>query len=197
MVNYIYLGYGVTDSNGVAKLDHDANGDPISYSYTGTGAGEIDIVASLDNPIGEGSIQSEIYEVIDALFYDSATSDRSNEYYLNTTYTSINYANNKYTITYSGSSGAYVDIRSLTNEVLGKTINVSVDIETTNVETRLIVLNGNATIKTTEYISTDGTLTLTDVEIPTTSTGIIFRIQSRNTQNGDIIKFKNWRVYSV
>ena len=72
MVNYIYLGYGVTDSNGVAKLDHDANGDPISHSYTGTGAGEIDIVASLDNPIGEGSIQSEI-SVEDCVIYSTQT----------------------------------------------------------------------------------------------------------------------------
>jgi len=141
--------------------------------------------------------QSEIYDVIDALFYDPATSDRSNAYYLNTTYTSISYANNKYTISYTGSSGAYVDIRSLTNAVLGKTLNVSVDIETSNVETRLIVLDGNSTIKSTDYISTSGTLELTNVEIPSTSTGINFRIQSRNTQSGDSIKFKNWNVYFV
>lgn len=49
MTTYTYLGYGTTDSNGVAKLDHDANGDAISHSYTGTGAGKIDVVASLED----------------------------------------------------------------------------------------------------------------------------------------------------
>ena len=73
MTNYRYLGYGVTNENGVAKLDHDAQGQEISHSYTGVGAGEIDVLASLDNPIDEGSIVSETYEVGDYLVYDKAT----------------------------------------------------------------------------------------------------------------------------
>ena len=59
MTTYKYLGYGVTDENGVAHLDHDANGDPLTHSYTGVGAGEIDVLASLDNPITSSSIVSE------------------------------------------------------------------------------------------------------------------------------------------
>ena len=47
--HYVYKGYGITNENGVAHLDHDANGDPINHSYTGVGAGEIDFVASLDD----------------------------------------------------------------------------------------------------------------------------------------------------
>ena len=70
MTSYTYLGYGTTDSNGVAKLDHDANGDPISHSYTGVGAGEIDLLASTDNPITSSSCQSEPYTLWDYLFYD-------------------------------------------------------------------------------------------------------------------------------
>lgn len=60
---YKYLGYGITDNNGIAHLDHDSNGNPINHSYTGTGAGEIDIVASLDDSthISDSSLQSEIY----------------------------------------------------------------------------------------------------------------------------------------
>ena len=69
MVFYKYIGYGVTDENGVAKLDHDAEGNPLTHSYTGTGAGEVDVVASLDNPVLEGSIVSEIYEILDTIFY--------------------------------------------------------------------------------------------------------------------------------
>ena len=75
--NYRYLGYGVTDENGIAHLDHDAQGNPITHSYTGTGAGKVDIVASLDDSshISESSIQSEIYELMDCLVYDDGTSD--------------------------------------------------------------------------------------------------------------------------
>ena len=78
MTNYRYLGYGVTDSNGVAKLDHDANGDPLSHSYTGVGAGEVDVVASLDNPIVDGSIVSVPCNVLDCYKYDSGTDPNNN-----------------------------------------------------------------------------------------------------------------------
>ena len=76
MAIYKYLGYGVTNSKGKAKLDHDKNGDPITHSYTGAGAGELDIIASLDNPstISDSSIQSEIYSLYDVLFKDIGTS---------------------------------------------------------------------------------------------------------------------------
>ena len=70
---YKYLGWGITNENGVAKLDHDAQGQEISHSYTGSGAGEIDVVASLDNPVVEGSIVSETFSVWDTLFHDEMT----------------------------------------------------------------------------------------------------------------------------
>ena len=67
---YKYLGYGVTDSNGVAKLDHDAEGQELQHSYTGVGAGEVDVVASLDNPVSSGSIVSGTLPVFDCYKYD-------------------------------------------------------------------------------------------------------------------------------
>ena len=77
---YKYLGYGVTDSNGVAKLDHDAEGQELQHSYTGVGAGEIDVIASLDNPIDEGSIVSETLPVYDAWMRDGGvTGDVNND----------------------------------------------------------------------------------------------------------------------
>ena len=75
MAKYRYMGYGTTDSNGIAKLDHDAQGQAITHSYTGTGAGEIDVVASLDEEIVDSSIVSETYEVLDCLVYDDGISD--------------------------------------------------------------------------------------------------------------------------
>lgn len=59
MTSYRYLGYGTTDSNGVAH-----------YTYSGTGAGEVDVIASLDNPISEGSIVSRTLPVLDGYWYD-------------------------------------------------------------------------------------------------------------------------------
>ena len=85
---YRYLGYGVTNNKGVAKLDHDAQGNPITHSYTGTGAGKVDIVASLDDSshISESSIQSEIYELMDCYKMDiGTTSNHSDIWTLNNT----------------------------------------------------------------------------------------------------------------
>ena len=73
MSSYKYLGWGITDEHGVAHLDHDSEGQEISHSYVGVGAGEIDVVASLDNPVVEGSIVSEPLSVLDTLLYDTGT----------------------------------------------------------------------------------------------------------------------------
>lgn len=59
-----YLGYGYTNAQGIAKLEYDANGDPLEHSYTGVGAGKIDIIAQ------SGSLQSETYSIWDYIKYD-------------------------------------------------------------------------------------------------------------------------------
>ena len=74
MTSYRYLGYGVTNSNGVAHLDHDPQGNPIN-GYTGTGAGEIDVVASLDNPVESGSIVSGTLPIFDCVLVADALTD--------------------------------------------------------------------------------------------------------------------------
>ena len=69
-----YLGYGYTNAQGVAKLEYDPSGNALSHSYTGVGAGKVDIVAE------SGTLQSEPYTVIDGVFYNSgvgATGDAS------------------------------------------------------------------------------------------------------------------------
>jgi hypothetical protein len=78
MVIYTYLGFGTTDNNGKATLEFDPNGDPLTHSYTGTGAGEIDIIASLDDEIGEASIISNDYRILDGIFLDKATTGNKN-----------------------------------------------------------------------------------------------------------------------
>ena len=58
-----FLGESVTDSNGNAVL---------SGGYTGTGAGEVDIIAK--TVIDDRIIQSETYAITDCIFYDDGVS---------------------------------------------------------------------------------------------------------------------------
>jgi len=74
MSEYIYLGYGVTDANGVATLDHSPSGSSLSHSYTGVGAGETGVVASLANPINSSSSQSVPYTVWDTIYHNEEIS---------------------------------------------------------------------------------------------------------------------------
>ena len=67
MTSYRYLGSALTNANGVATFD-----------YEGTGAGEIDVIASLDKPITDGSIVSETLPVLDTLLYDTGTDPNHN-----------------------------------------------------------------------------------------------------------------------
>ena len=74
MTNYRLIGIGTTDSNGVAVCNN---------NYVGTGKGKVDIIASTENPITQGSLQSEIYELIDGTFKDMATlSDHNDNWYI-------------------------------------------------------------------------------------------------------------------
>ena len=63
-----FLGESVTDSNGLAVLPD---------GYTGTGAGEIDVVAKTE--IDDSSLQSEPYPVLDCMVRDGATSNDKND----------------------------------------------------------------------------------------------------------------------
>ena len=80
MTSYRYLGYGTTDSNGVAHLQYDSEGHEITPNgYHGTGAGEVDVIASLDKPITSSSIVSEPYNVWDTYKWDTGTISSHND----------------------------------------------------------------------------------------------------------------------
>ena len=66
MVNYVCIGKGTTDENGIAHITHDCNGNPLSEpGYKGSGAGETLIVASLDKPVASDSILSNVLTITD------------------------------------------------------------------------------------------------------------------------------------
>ena len=66
------LGTAVTDANGLAVLPD---------GYTGTGAGEIEVVAKTE--IDDRILQSETYTVWDCTFYDDGVSTPHNTNYVN------------------------------------------------------------------------------------------------------------------
>ena len=106
MANYIYLGYGVTDNNGKAKLEYDAQGNSLTHSYTGTGAGEVDIVASLDNTITNTSPISEAYSIIDGTFKDIAITGEKNTNWTNPG-SAVNVETDEIGTTLSNTSGTF------------------------------------------------------------------------------------------
>lgn len=81
------IGYGYTNSSGVAILEYDANGTQLDPTgYTGVGAGVVDIKAKLHD---DSSLVSEIYSVLDCIFKDMGT---SSDY---STWTSTDFTNDK------------------------------------------------------------------------------------------------------
>lgn len=74
-LKYRYIGKGTTDSNGIAHMTEDADGQTVT-GYTGTGKGLTDIIASTDDStkISDSSIVSETYELYDCLAYNKETS---------------------------------------------------------------------------------------------------------------------------
>ena len=74
------IGYGYTNSNGVATLDYDASGTSISPSgYTGVGAGAINIQAELHD---DSTVVSEPYTVLDCIKWDTGIDGTATNIYL-------------------------------------------------------------------------------------------------------------------
>ena len=66
------IGYGYTNSSGIATLDYDASGTAISPSgYSGSGKGLTDIQAEMHE---DNTVHSSPIEITDALFYDKGLS---------------------------------------------------------------------------------------------------------------------------
>ncbi len=64
------IGYGYTNSSGVATLDYDTDDDEID-GYVGTGAGLMNFRAEMHD---DSTVVSQPYTVIDAIFKDRGTS---------------------------------------------------------------------------------------------------------------------------
>ncbi len=207
---YNYLGYGTTDENGVAKLEYDAEGNPLTHSYTGVGAGEIDVVASLDNPIGQGSIVSEPSSVFDCIWYDDGvTSPKTKQWYNQDNAFSTTIDTNGTLLSCSatalksffadanGWNASYkftaplcveVDIESATGSdvVLAIMSNINPTISLTGESTVKMIWDGS---KVEKYVN--GVLTGTTQNVTQTPVAIGFRMSTGS------VKYKNFRIYPI
>ena len=197
MVNYIYKGYGVTDSNGVAHLDHDASGNPINHSYTGVGAGEIDVVASLDNPVSSGSIVSETYSVLDTLYYDPTTSDTSSNYSVSSG-DSLAFDTNKLRLTRVTDGECYFHYNP--NDIenyKGKSLKFEGDINgITSTNLRIYqMVNGSFTNVGGNSVTT-GTASVT-ANIDANATVVLFRVNGNNLGTNGTLTATNLKIYQI
>lgn len=193
---YIYLGYGVTDSNGKAKLEYDAQGNHLTHSYTGTGAGEVDIVASLDSSITDSSLVSETYEIDDCYWIETGST------------ISGMYSNSGGTLTLndgvfsltrgSGTSYFYLNVPKTSLPIadfVNKELTVKTDVIKfggTNLRLTLMYNDGSWSTGIIKDITTTGLLEQS-INIPSNATQVRIRFDIGGNEN-DSIQFKDFRL---
>ena len=102
------IGYGYTNSQGVATLDYDTDDDEID-GYTGTGAGLMNFRAEMHD---DSTVVSSTYEVIDALFFDEATDNtKASQYSFPSGVTPSYDETNGTTISYASTGNKYVSFK--------------------------------------------------------------------------------------
>ena len=190
-----FLGEGVTDANGNVVL---------SGGYTGSGAGEVDIIAK--TTIDEQSVVSQPYEVLDALFYDKGN---------NTNW----YNGGGFTVTPSTDDGKTLQVNTIATAQYNANmtsspspnfdVNTCIEFDIENAQTgfRIYVRNGstrpykaiptgNSHIKITTdgskvYWDVDGTVTNNDFAVST-----YYAYFTGDTIDNTMV-FKNFKVYVI
>ena len=218
MTSYRYLGYGTTDANGVAHLTKNASGQDVN-GYVGTGAGEVDVIASLDNPISQGSIVSETLPVLDATFFDKGilNDPQTTDVWYNQQNASLTRASEYSEITENGGT-AILRLKSA-NSIDKTSICVEFDVWVDNVNENFMSF-ANTTVGTYKgaYKLSEMNLqaeTWNHIKLEVDSNGVVTpngitsaqKTLDFNTEkmvfafltNGAItkVRFKNWCVYPI
>ena len=180
------IGTATTDSNGVA-----------SVSYVGEGAGVLNIQAETD----DGSLQSEIYEVLDCIFVGEGKTTGWLDG-TSTTVTNVTLENGvvKWTVP---SSSQYLGYRNNSaSDLVGETIKTTVNLTSTkNVRLSAYAYVNSAWTNINSVLINTGTTTDTTltVTIPEGTTGIWIRLQSNSSSDllsqGDIVYVNKFEVY--
>lgn len=180
------LGTATTDANGVAVL---------SDGYTGTGAGEVDMIAECT--IDGSTVVSQTYTVDDCSYLDTFSSDTKSKYYYENG--TVNISDGALTFTGTSTNG-YLNLNSANTPAIsnyqGRTVYFKAEVDSlpsgATVNMRIYqTVNGSTTSTYTEY-STGGTLEH-HADIDANATNVIFRIQFYNI-NDESVVFDNYRI---
>lgn len=188
------IGTSTTNSQGVATCD-----------YTGVGAGEIDIVAT------SGSLVSEIFSIIDALYFEDGTSDKSANWTLN----NVTYSSNGESVTLNNTSGgSRWSILKIDNSTsyLDSSLDYCIEVDIKNVNaTNITLILDNSGVNVYNYVNTSD---FTSIKIYTSRNenkvyyviDEVVRSVNMATSNGNIqfrlsnnesYSFKNLKVYPI
>lgn len=200
MVSYRCIGYGITGNDGVATLDTNLDETPIGeHSYTGSGVGELDFVASVDSPtqINSGSDVSLPYEVEDCIRYDACTTDTHTSYTAQGS--TLAFSTDKLVFTRTADGECYAQYLGTVADYKGKTIRFKCDIVNSDKNAELKIyqqVNGSFNSSTSATSTTDGTLYV-DKQIDANATMILFRIMCNGLDSGESCGFRNFKAYPI
>lgn len=180
----------ITDSYGVATV-----------SYTGVGAGKLNVQAKTI----DGRLQSEIYSILDAIYYDDCGTDTKSKYYINgADGTAKSYENNSIKVVCGTTSNRnYLFLRTQENSGLlaslqGKTVKFKCDITGLNGKTVKAQIRYNASTSSGyTSITSDGTIETNSLTIPSDATSVSFEIIPENWSSENTYYCKNFTVYPV
>ena len=170
-----------------------------SYTYTGVGDGLLNFIAKYRG------LQSEIFVVTDALFYDTASSSASvSKYYTRTDLgNQLSYVDNvlvftvgtSYTFVHIGGSSGVSNVSDYT----GKLLKFEVDVNP-SYKCRLRVyqtVNGtNSHLISSSWVTEASTISL-EATLNSNATAISFRLDASENNQGETVTFKNWKIYSI
>ena len=207
------IGTGTTNNSGIAKLDKDSNNQTITDSYTGTGAGYIEVVAVCDG------VESDPFTILDCAFYDTGVTGAKNSNWTIPSSITETVEDTGTTLSASASSStakrAYAgsingDFEMVTTlKTTGSQIRIGVRDTSGNIAYRQVsyddwadikikLLNGTLTINA--YIDSEwtdlGTISTSSTAPDLTGT-LSFMIYIYNTSAAASVTFKELKVYPI
>lgn len=190
------IGTATTDAQGVATV-----------SYVGEGAGVLNIQAELD----DGSLQSEIYEIIDAMFSDLGTSDKSSSY----TLSNVVYAQTDNYISLTNATGGTRWVRvnvGGSSSYLDNQTDYCIEIDVKNINsTQLAIVFDGTSVNVKDYVSTSDFThikiyssrsenkvyyVIDDVTRNVNASNVTGNVQLR-VGNNEGYSFKNFMIYPI
>ena len=201
------IGYGYTNSSGVATMTKDASGEDID-GYTGVGAGVMNFRAEMHD---DSTVVSNTYPVWDTLFYDDARDGHQNSNWTSSGSPTVT-ANENGTLISNTASSIYTASATLTGDFEATLYDqdivrgVRVGLNSSNGSTRSTIYNtGYVKIQRISnvpkiYFSSDGstwTETTYDLDTLTSADCNFFFFLYTSGGNEVAIRFRDLKIYHI